>query len=214
MGCKLDRQLIVFTRFPAAGVTKTRLIPTLGADGAALLQRKMTEHTLKRIGRTHIQPEPAIEIRFEGGDKKRMRAWLGNAYIYQPQVGDNLGDRMASALEDAFQRHVDQVALIGTDIPGIRPATIESAFESLEQADVALGPARDGGYYLIGMHRGAFPVARRLFANINWGTASVLADTLEIAAAAGLRTRLLEELTDVDCPDDLSVWAQAENNHL
>jgi len=213
LGRTFKRQLIVFTRFPVAGVTKTRLIPTLGATGAALLQRKMTEHTLKRVGRAHITPEPAVEIRFEGGDKKRMQAWLGDAYLYQPQAGDTLGDRMASAFEDAFQNRVDQAALIGTDIPGLTPATLESAFDSLGKADVTLGPASDGGYYLIGMHRGAFPTARKLFANMNWGTNNVLADTLEIAALSGLRTRLLEELTDVDVPSDLSAWEQAVNNH-
>jgi rSAM/selenodomain-associated transferase 1 len=202
------RQLIVFTRFPVAGVTKTRLIPTLGAAGAALLQRKMTEHALKRVGRAHITPEPAVEIRFEGGDKKRMQAWLGNTYLYQPQRGDTLGDRMASAFEDAFQNRVDQAALIGTDIPGLTPATLESAFDRLGEADVVLGPASDGGYYLIGMHRGAFPAARKLFANLNWGTDRVLADTLEIAAISGLRTRLLEELADVDSPEDLPAWEQ------
>jgi rSAM/selenodomain-associated transferase 1 len=213
LGRTFKRQLIVFTRFPVAGVTKTRLIPTLGAAGAALLQRKMTEHALKRVGRAHITPEPAVEIRFEGGDKKRMQAWLGNAYLYQPQRGDTLGDRMASAFEDAFQNRVDQAALIGTDIPGLTPATLESAFDSLGEADVVLGPASDGGYYLIGMHRGAFPAARKLFTNLNWGTDRVLADTLEIAAISGLRTRLLEELADVDSPEDLPVWEQEANNH-
>lgn len=120
---------------------------------------------------------------------------------------------MAFAFVDAFQRQVDQVVLIGTDIPGLSPATLESAFDSLGQVDVVLGPSSDGGYYLIGMHRGAFPVGRRLFANIDWGTDNVLADTLEIASASGLRTRLLEKLTDVDNPDDLSVWEQEVNNN-
>ncbi len=210
---RFNRQLIVFTRFPVSGTTKTRLIPALGANGAALLQREMTEHTLKRVASAHIAPAPVVEIRFEGGDKKRMQAWLGDGYVYKPQAGDTIGDRMASAFADAFQHHIDQVALIGTDIPGIMPATLENAFSSFDQTDVALGPARDGGYYLIGMHRGAFPVARRLFTNINWGTASVLDDTLEIAAAIGLRTRLLEELTDIDYPDDLAVWEREEDNH-
>jgi len=205
---KPSLQLTVFTRFPAAGLTKTRLIPSLGARGAALLQSRMTEHTLKRISRARITPEPVVEIRFEGGDKTRMQAWLGNTYHYQPQEGATLGDRMASAFEDAFGQQVDQVVLIGTDIPGIAPDTIETAFDGLGQADVVIGPASDGGYYLIGIHRQAFPAARRLFADINWGTDRVLADTLDIAAAAGLHTRLLEELTDVDDPSDLPVWEQ------
>lgn len=208
MGRTFKRQLIVFTRFPLAGVAKTRLIPTLGAAGAAYLQRQMTEHTLKRVSRAHITPEPAIEIRFEGGDKKRMQAWLGDAYRYQPQSGATLGDRMASAFENVFQNRVDQAILIGSDIPGLTPAILESAFDNLKNADVVLGPARDGGYYLIGMHRRAFPAARKLFMNLPWGAASVLADTLEIAAISGLRTCLLQALADVDSPEDLPVWEQ------
>lgn len=202
------RQLIVFTRFPVAGVTKTRLIPALGAAGAAGLQRKMTEHTLKRVGRAHIIPKPDVEIRYAGGDKKQMQAWLGDAYRYQPQCGATLGDRMAAAFENAFQSRVDQAILIGTDIPALTPAILEAAFEKLGNADVVLGPAKDGGYYLIGMHREAFPAARTLFANTPWGAARVLADTLEMAALSGLRTRLLEELTDVDSPKDLPIWEQ------
>ena len=135
-----------------------------------------------------------------------MRAWLGATYLYQPQRGATLGDRMASAFEDAFQNQVDQAVLIGTDIPGLTPATLENAFDSCGKADVVLGPASDGGYYLIGMHRGVFPAARKLFANMNWGADRVLADTLKIAAISGLRTRLLEKLTDVDSIEDLPVW--------
>jgi len=206
--CNIKRQLIVFTRFPVAGITKTRLISTLGADGAALLQRDMTEHLLKRLDGVHCRPEPEVEIRFDGGDRKQMRAWLGETYTYRPQGAGSLGHRMASAFENAFQNRADQAVLIGTDIPGLAAAAVEDAFGGLDRADVVFGPARDGGYYLIGMHREAFVQARILFKGLVWGTASVLADTLKIAAEANLRIRLLEELADVDRPEELPVWEQ------
>jgi rSAM/selenodomain-associated transferase 1 len=203
---KCNRHLIVFTRFPEAGTTKTRLIPALGAKGAADLQRKMTEHTLARVSHARITPVLSIEIRYEGGDAEQMQNWLGSEYAYHPQGDGDLGRRMSSAFKDAFQNGADQVALIGTDIPGIAALTLYNAFDILEHEDLALGPTRDGGYYLIGLHCKAFEAARMLFAGINWGSRSVLADTLKIAAVSGLRTRLLDELADVDYPEDLLIW--------
>lgn len=202
----VNRRLIIFTRFPLAGVTKTRLIPVLGAAGAARLQRQMTEHVLRRVRQVQSLPALRIEIRFAGGDTDRMQAWLGAGCDYRPQGSGNLGDRMASAFTSAFNEGVDQSVLIGSDIPGITGTTIEHAYAGLDQADVVCGPSRDGGYYLIGMHRQAFAAGRILFQELSWGTATVLDKTLQMAAAAGLQTCLLEELTDVDFPEDLPIW--------
>jgi rSAM/selenodomain-associated transferase 1 len=206
----VNRQLIVFTRFPVPGATKTRLIPTLGAEGAARLQRRMTEHVLGRLSAVSLSPRPTVEIRFDGGDENRMRAWLGEGYCYRPQGEGNLGHRMTVAFQDAFQNGADQVVLIGTDIPGITPDTITDAFGRLDEADVVCGPASDGGYYLIGLQCRGFADAWHLFAGIAWGADTVLEDTLKLAADAGLQTRLLEELTDVDIPQDLPVWEQTQ----
>ncbi len=206
MAHKHNRHLIVFTRFPEAGTTKTRLIPSLGAEGAADLQRKMTEHILARVSIGCITPGTDIEIRYAGGNVKRMQNWLGPRYTYHPQGRGDLGCRMSSAFEDAFRSGADQVVLIGTDIPDITATTLKTAFDTLGHADLALGPAKDGGYYLIGLNHEVFAGARMLFAGIKWGAASVLADTLKIADASGLSTRLLEALTDVDDPQDLQVW--------
>jgi len=203
---KRNRHLIVFTRFPEAGTTKTRLIPSLGAESAADLQRNMTEHILARVSTARIKPQLSIEIRYEGGNAQLMQNWLGPEYTYHPQESGDLGHRMLTAFRDAFQNRADRVALIGTDIPGIAAHTLYNTFNILEHEDLALGPARDGGYYLIGLHRKAFKPARMLFTGINWGSNSVLADTLKIAAVSGLRTRLLEELADVDHPEDLAIW--------
>ena len=206
MGGSRNRKLIIFTRFPEAGTTKTRLIPSLGAKGAAKLQRRMAEHTLARISKVRITPGLNIEIRYAGGGARRIQDWLGPKYIYCPQGKGDLGNRMSSAFKDAFRNGADQVTLIGTDIPGITATTIESAFNILEQADLALGPAKDGGYYLVGLRHNVFEAARGLFTGINWGGDRVLAETRAVADVAGLRTRLLEKLADVDYPEDLQVW--------
>ena len=207
----LNRRLIIFTRFPVAGDTKTRLIPVLGAAGAARLQRQMTEHVLRRIRPVWSLPGLSIEIRFAGGDVDRMRTWLGAESNYHPQGSGGLGDRMAAAFASAFKQGVEQSVLIGTDIPGITAPIIERAYTGLEQADVVFGPSTDGGYYLIGLHREAFAVGRTLLQDREWGGASVLDETLQKAAATGLQTHLLEELTDVDSPDDLPIW-EKENS--
>jgi len=202
----VNRRLIIFTRFPLAGVTKTRLIPVLGAEGAARLQRQMTEHALKRVRRAQLFPALNVEIRFEGGDRDRMQAWLGAGYDYQPQGNGSLGVRMSQAFASAFKKGVAQAVLMGTDIPGIAASTIENAYAGLDQADVVFGPSRDGGYYLIGMQRRAFAAGRQLFQGPQWGAATVLDKTLQLVAAAGLQSRLLEELADVDVPEDLPIW--------
>ena len=204
----MNRRLIIFTRFPIAGSTKTRLIPALGAAGAARLQRRMTEHVLKRVRQVRLMPALNIEIRFTGGDTDKMQTWLGPELDYRSQGSGSLGDRMALAFANAFQEGVDQAALIGSDIPGITAATVERAFKGLDQADLVFGPSRDGGYYLVGLHREAFAPGRKLFQGLTWGAATVLNESLQTAAAAGLQTHLLEELTDVDYPDDLPIWEQ------
>lgn len=202
----MNRQLIIFTRFPLAGTTKTRLIPVLGAGGAARLQRQMTEHVLRRVRQVQPLPKLHIEIRYAGGDRDRMQAWLGAEYSFQPQGTGSLGDRMYLAFANAFIKGVDQACLIGTDIPGITAGTVENAYSSLDHADVVLGPSSDGGYYLIGMRRQAITAGRKLFLGPQWGAPTVLEETLQLCTDAGLQTHLLEELSDVDFPEDLPTW--------
>jgi len=202
----VNRRLIIFTRFPLAGATKTRLIPALGAAGAARLQRRMTEHVLRRIEQVQLVSAAHIEIRFAGGDRDRMQAWLGAQFDYEPQGIGSLGDRMSRAFAGAFEKGVDQAVLIGTDIPGITARTVENAYAGLEHADVVFGPSSDGGYYLIGMQPEAFAAGRKLFQGRSWGSATVLDETLNIAAAAGLQAHILPELCDVDVPEDLPIW--------
>jgi hypothetical protein len=102
MPIHFKEHLIVFTRYPEPGKTKTRLIPLLGAEGAADLQRKMTEHILSQVKRLSVRRELSVEIRYEGGDKNRMRTWLGRNFEYRPQSSGDLGQRMKCSLEDSF----------------------------------------------------------------------------------------------------------------
>ncbi len=204
-------RLIVFTRFPEPGKTKTRLIPALGTAGAARLQRHMTEHIVAAISELSNRPGLTVEVRHEGGDTDLMRDWLGSHLIYRPQGTGNLGRRLVRAFGAAFLDAAEAAIIVGSDIPGISAAIIQQAFKALEENDLALGPANDGGYYLIGMPRTlTLETCNRLFEGISWGTGEVLAQTLQIARDRGLRFTLLERLADVDRPADLPIWHAAQ----
>ncbi|HKQ04398.1 MAG TPA: TIGR04282 family arsenosugar biosynthesis glycosyltransferase [Blastocatellia bacterium] len=192
-------RLIIFTRYPEPGRAKTRLIPALGAEGAADLHRRLTERTLATARRLATLRRLTLEVRYAGGDAALMRQWLGGGPHLRAQGDGDLGARMREAFREAFEEGCYGVVLIGTDCPDIAPATLLSAFTALGDNELVMGPARDGGYYLIGLRR-AIP---QLFEGINWGTDTVLRHTLQIAARLDLRYRLLEQLDDIDRPEDL-----------
>ena len=194
--------MIVFTRYPEPGESKTRLIPALGPRGAADLHRKMTEHTLSWARRWKERFPASLEVHFTGGSEESFQKWLGPDLSYRPQPEGNLGGRMHEAFRQAFQEGVEKVVIVGTDCPGLTEDLTQEAFAGLDQGEVALGPAKDGGYYLVGLRR---PV-EELFRGIPWGTGEVRAKTLETARRLGLRVSLLKPLDDVDRPEDLPVW--------
>jgi hypothetical protein len=200
-----QRLLVVFTRWPEPGTAKTRLMPALGAGGAAALQRSMTEHALARLERLAAM----VEVRHAGGDEALLRTWLGGGWAYAPQGGGDIGARMQRAVAGAFAAGVGAVVLVGTDCPEVGAGDVNDAFAALERADAVFGPARDGGYWLVGLRRSARDAARVLFTGLPWGAPEVLRASLEAAARAGLSCRLLRTLADVDRPEDLAVWERA-----
>jgi rSAM/selenodomain-associated transferase 2/rSAM/selenodomain-associated transferase 1 len=205
-------RLIIFTRFPETGTTKTRLIPLFGAEGAANLQRQMTEHTLSRMMGLTDSNDLTIEIRYDGGNDHLMRQWLGSKFEYASQGDGNLGERMQRAFEDAFTSKATAVVIIGTDIPDLTAVDITSAFAVLKQKNMVLGPAKDGGYYLIGFQKNAFlPAVGDLFTGITWGAHDVLKKTLNLSKRVGLNYSLLKEMDDVDRPEDIFIWERHQH---
>ncbi|MEH2150827.1 TIGR04282 family arsenosugar biosynthesis glycosyltransferase [Nostoc sp.] len=199
------QHLIIFTRYPEPGKTKTRLIPVLGNVGAANLQREMTEYTIFQVEELQKAMDISVEVRFAGGDSQLMQDWLGLDLLYQSQGEGDLGLRMARSLFDAFQSGRKKVIIIGTDCPGLNAQILATAFDKLQTFDLVLGPAIDGGYYLIGLRQ---PILE-LFVNIEWGTAQVFQKTLDIAQKLNLLHVNLLPLADVDRPEDLPIWEQA-----
>jgi rSAM/selenodomain-associated transferase 1 len=139
------------------------------------------------------------------GAEPLMRRWLGTSMALRPQSDGDLGERMAIAVADAFSAGARRVVVIGTDCPDVTAGVVEEAFTRLDAADVVLGPAGDGGYYLIGMSR----LHRELFEGIPWSSSDTLRATLEQARARGLSVALLEERRDIDTAADWRAWLAA-----
>jgi len=193
-------RLIIFTRYPRSGETKTRLIPRLGADAAAQLQKEMTENTI-RLAREFRSTHPVdLEVCFTGGDLWHLTHWLGSDLDFRPQGPGELGSRMARAIRRGLLNNRCAV-VIGTDCPGLSALYLGQAFDQLPTADLVIGPAADGGYYLIGLTR----LIPDLFQGIAWGSPQVLQATLAIADQQRLIVRQLPILNDLDRPADLDL---------
>lgn len=204
---RFREEIIIFTRYPQAGVTKTRLIPELGADGAAAIHRSMSERIVRTAMRIVGEPGPRLTIYYTGGSHQLMRKWLGPALSYHEQTGADLGQKMMFAFRDAWQRGAKRAILIGTDCPSLDSGLITDALATLQNSLLVLGPATDGGYYLIGTTNGLpADTLSGLFRNIAWGTSNVFQETVARAGKAGLTPSILTELHDIDHPGDLAYF--------
>lgn len=201
-------RLILFTRYPEAGKTKTRLIPYLGAEKAADLQRQMTEHILAMTQPLQTTGALSLEIHYSGGGLRQMQSWLGTLLTYRPQPSGDLGHRLHQAFDHNFRAGVERIVVIGSDCPAIKPYHLQQAFQQLSSHDVVLGPADDGGYYLVGLSRSC----AELFQGIAWGTGQVFTQTAAIATRLNLSLTTLETLRDIDRPEDVQLFEQAFAN--
>jgi len=194
-------KLILFTRYPIPGKAKTRLILELGEKGAADLQEIMTGFAVLNSRCFSSFSGVDVEIRYEGTSKSNMLKWLGEGIKYNKSGYGDLGQRMCRTFEDSFRSGYERVVIIGCDCPGVNSDLLLSSFKALKNNDMVIGPATDGGYYLIGLTK----TSPELFTGIDWGTDSVYRQTIAIAQDRKLRTMQLIELSDVDTPDDLNL---------
>lgn len=179
-------------RYPVAGRTKTRLVPALGAQGAAALYAAF----LADLGRRLSRLRTGLYWAYTPAAAPFARLGLpGEAF---PQASGDLGRRLYCVFQRLFAAGHSLVVVIGSDSPHLPVAYLVRAVERLGKADVVLGPADDGGYYLVGMR-----ALNDLFHGIPWSTGTVLAETLRRAEATGLRVELLPRTFDVDEPADL-----------
>lgn len=199
----MPRRLVLYTKPAVPGRVKTRLLPALGPGAAAALHRAFLDDVVGRL--LAAEAAGAFELwsawALEAGEA--VPPGPGRAFR---QEGRDLGERLFLGLSRAAAGdgagRADAVAALGSDHPTVRVETVAEAFERVAAgADVALGPSRDGGYYLIALAPSA--IAPGLFEGIDWSTDRVRAQTLERAAALGFSVELLPEGEDVDTPDDL-----------
>ncbi len=195
--------IILFSRLPVAGRVKTRLIPVLGAAGAARLQENLISRTLEVLEDFPGRGEIDLEVHFDGGSERDARRWFGNASLRR-QRGRDLGERLRTSAEASFRRGYGKVVIVGADIPDLAERHLRRAFALLSDHDLVLGPANDGGYYLIGLIR----TVPELFEGVSWGGPEVLARTLEKARSLDLRVGLIETLRDIDTPEDYRIWME------
>ncbi len=198
-----NSRLLLFTRYPEAGLTKTRLIEKLGADAAAKLQRRLTERVMVQANLLQQRLGIATTIHYTGGNAKKMTDWLGPMQCIVQADGD-LGERMHAAFSHAFAGGAQKVVLIGSDIPDINVEHLQQAFITLVSNTVVIGPSEDGGYYLIGLvAEHAAHLLPLLFHEMSWSTADLFATTLARLEKAGYSACLLPTLRDIDQPADL-----------
>lgn len=184
--------LSIFCRWPAPGEAKTRLIPRFGAVGAAAVYAALLAHTIA-VARGSGLP---FALRVTGADEAAFHARFGADLMVVPQGAGDLSDRLLRVPPPAL--------VIGSDCPGLTAAILHEAAAALERRDAVIGPARDGGYYLIGYRSDA----RFALVDMPWSTPAVLAETQRRFADRGIVPQLLPELADIDEPADLADWPE------
>lgn len=203
-----QQRLLVFARLPELGKVKTRLAADVGAERALVVYEAMLRELVTAIGssteETEIEclwaPTPAANAAL------LRRAFPDHAVAMQ--TGSTLGDRLSMAFSERFFFHrTDRIIAIGVDDPLLPRTLIDHAFSLLESVEYVVGPAQDGGYYLIGCRAASYEP--EVFQGIEWGTSSVLASTVAAIAATGRTMALLPERFDVDTGEDLERYARA-----
>ncbi|WP_046742990.1 TIGR04282 family arsenosugar biosynthesis glycosyltransferase [Kordia zhangzhouensis] len=184
--------IITFVRNPELGKVKTRLAQGIGEKAALEVYKELLQHTETVLQQLHVDKCVWYSVKIHTND-----IWSDNIYQKAVQKGKDLGERMLHAFTEAFANHYKKVIIIGSDLYDLQPKHIEEAMEALNTNDIVLGPAKDGGYYLLGMNR----LHKKAFTQKNWGTETVLQDTLNDLNAE--KIHLLETLNDIDYAEDL-----------
>lgn len=184
--------LIIFTRNPELGKVKTRLAQGVGEKAALAIYERLLDHTYQVTKKS-----PAVKLVWYSDQISESDLWQGNAFQKFQQKGDDLGERMLFAFQTAFELGFEKVIIIGSDLFDLEIQHINNAFSILNGKEAVIGPAADGGYYLLGLKK----IIPEIFSNKDWGTDTVLADTLK-----NLRSTHYEKLpvqNDIDFKEDI-----------
>jgi len=187
--------LLIFTRNPELGKVKSRLAQGVGQENALEIYKKLLQHTHDVVIQINCVRRIGYSVAIRSND-----LWEDSLFKKFQQQGDDLGQRMEQAYRDAFNQGHEKVIIIGSDLYDLRPHHITQAFEALKNNDIVIGPAQDGGYYLLGMKK----ILPAIFKNKKWGTETVLQETLTHLQEHKVRT--LETLNDIDYANDLKPY--------
>lgn len=192
--------LIIFYRNPKTGPVKTRLAATIGKARALEIYQKLARHT-----RQVTEKLPYDKTVYYTDTVDRLDGWPNDTYQKALQQGEDLGVRMHNAFVSGFEAGYEAICIIGTDCWEITDAIIQRAFDALQSADAVIGPAQDGGYYLLGL-KGP---QRSVFRDKTWSTHTVFRDTVADFDQMGLKYEIMPVLRDVDVEDDLpQTWLE------
>jgi rSAM/selenodomain-associated transferase 1 len=195
-------RVIVFLKAPRPGFVKTRIAAQLDAEAAAAIYQVLVGITLSRLNGCQD-----VELRFAPDDAAaELGAWRRAGWNARPQGEGDLGERLCRAMTEAFTEGVAKVLILGADCPEFGAEDIQSAFDALQEHDVVLGPATDGGYWLVGLRR---PLPD-LFREIPWSTDQVFEMTRRRIVDAGLRVAELRRLRDIDTLEDWRTWLREQ----
>lgn len=205
----VDNCLIVMVKDPEKGEVKSRLANKLGRSLTTDLYRAFVADIITTTaGGGEWQLEVAF---FPPNSCENIRNWLGNGISLMEQTGSHLGERMLSVFLKSFAKGYSKVVLIGSDLPDLPGHVLRDAFSGLDSEGIALGPALDGGYYLIGFEKGKF--LPEVFDDINWSTSTVFDETVSILAGRGCKIHILPSWGDIDTLEDLkSLYARHEKS--
>jgi len=198
--------ILFFLKYPTRGQVKTRLSAKLGSQTAIGLYKNFILDILSTLRKLNL---PFKIFFYPGVAQEKLTEWLGQQYSYVPQCGKDLGERMKNAFLHTFD-NFSRIVIIGSDSPDLSQDFLRQAFRSLDTHDVVIGPASDGGYYLIGFSKKAFlPEA---FDNISWSTDSVFEQTVNVLNQHRRKIYFLPQWYDVDTLDDLKSLLSRNRN--
>jgi rSAM/selenodomain-associated transferase 1 len=184
--------LLVFTRNPELGKVKTRLAKTIGDQKALDIYKLLLHYTKKTIQNINCDKAVYYSEAIQEND-----IWENSKFQKNLQNGKDLGDRMCNAFKNAFNKDYEKVVVVGSDIFELQSIQILEAFKALDKHEVVIGPAKDGGYYLLGLKK----MYSEIFNNKNWGTETIFQETMQ--DLNNVDVHLLVELNDIDTYDDL-----------
>jgi rSAM/selenodomain-associated transferase 1 len=193
--------LLFYVKFPEKGNVKTRLAKDIGEQHTVELYKCFVLDILAMLAET---PQTVCICYAPEDAEQRFRAWLGDAYLYMAQQGDDLGERMNNSFQEALQHGFEKVVIIGSDLPDLPSQYIVKAFEKLRTFESVIGPSDDGGYYLLGFRNDTF--FPEVFQDIIWSHPLVYTETLKKLEKRGVNFFRLPEWNDIDNLDELQQW--------